>query len=61
MSITPRTVDYKGYQFPGIDLLDEPTANFSSEMETFVREQATKLTAALREYQIEGEVKQIES
>ena len=61
MSITPRTVDYKGYQFPGIDLLDEPTANFSTEMEAFVREQATKLTAALREYQIEGEVKQIDS
>ena len=57
----PRTIDYSGYQFPGIDLLDEPTGNFSSEMETFVREQATKLTAALREYDIEGEVKQIES
>jgi S-DNA-T family DNA segregation ATPase FtsK/SpoIIIE len=61
MSIAPRTVDYKGYQFPGIDLIEEPTGNFSSEMETFFREQATKLTAALREYQIEGEVKQIDS
>jgi S-DNA-T family DNA segregation ATPase FtsK/SpoIIIE len=57
----PRTVDYSGYKFPGIDLLDEPTGNFSTQMETFVREQATKLTAALREYDIQGEVKQIES
>jgi len=57
----PRTVDYSGYQFPGIDLLADPTGNFSAEMDSFVREQATKLTAALREFDIEGEIKQIDS
>jgi len=57
----PRTVDYSGYQFPGIDLLADPTGNFSEELDSFVREQATKLTAALREFDIEGEIKQINS
>ena len=57
----PQRVDYSGYQFPGIDLLAGPTGNFSAEMESFAREQATKLNAALREFDIEGEIKQIDS
>ncbi|NBQ14906.1 MAG: hypothetical protein EBU31_09925 [Proteobacteria bacterium] len=57
----PHTMDQSGYQFPSIDLLAEPTGNFSAEMESFVREQATKLNAALREFDIEGEIKQIDS
>jgi S-DNA-T family DNA segregation ATPase FtsK/SpoIIIE len=57
----PRTIDYSGYQFPGLDLLSDPLANFSEEREAFVREQAGRLTAALREYDIEGEVIGIES
>jgi len=57
----PHTMDQSGYQFPSIDLLAEPTGNFSAEMESFVREQATKLIEALREFDIEGEIKQIDS
>ena len=57
----PRTVDYSGYQFPGIDLLADPTGNFSAEMESFVREQAKKLTEAMGVFDIQGEVKQIDS
>ena len=57
----PRTVDYSGYQFPALEILSDPLANFSEERETFVREQAGRLTAALREYDIEGEVIGIES
>lgn len=57
----PRTVDYTGYSFPELDLLAEPVANVSEERETFVREQAGRLTAALREYDISGEVIEIES
>ena len=57
----PREVDYTGYQFPGLDMLEAPEGNFSESMETFVREQAGVLTEALRTYQIDGEVVGIES
>ncbi len=57
----PRTENYEGYQFPSIDLLDEPESNFTATIEAFVREQAATLTQTLAMYQIEGEVVGIES
>ncbi len=57
----PRTENYEGYQFPGIELLDEPESNFSATIEAFVRDQAATLTQTLATYQIEGEVVGIES
>ncbi len=57
----PREVDYTGYRFPTLDLLEDPEENFSLRMESFVREQAGVLTEALRTYQLDGEVVGIES
>ena len=57
----PRTPDYSGYQFPTLDLLEEPEGNYSVKMEVFVREQAELLTRTLAEYGIEGEITHIES
>jgi len=57
----PRTVDYSGYQFPTLDLLEEPEGNYSSKMEAYVREQAELLTRTLSTYGIEGEITHIES
>ena len=57
----PRTVDYSGYQFPTLDLLEEPEGNYSAKMEAYVREQAEVLTRTLSEYGIEGEITHIES
>ncbi len=57
----PRTVDYSGYQFPTLELLEEAEGNYSAKLESFVRDQATVLINALREYKIEGEITQIES
>ncbi len=57
----PRDVDYTGYKFPTLDLLDDPESNFSQRMEVFVREQAGILTETLRMYQLDGEVVGIES
>lgn len=57
----PREVDYTGYTFPTLDLLDVPEENFSQRMEQFVREQAGLLTETLQTYEIEGEVVGIES
>ena len=57
----PREVDYTGYQFPTLELLDDPEGNYSERMENFVREQAGVLTETLRTYQIDGEVVGIES
>ncbi len=56
-----REIDLSGYEFPGLDQLLEPEANFSEEIETLVREQAVTLESALREYRIEGEVVGIDS
>jgi S-DNA-T family DNA segregation ATPase FtsK/SpoIIIE len=53
--------DLPGYRFPGLDLLEEPEANFSERLEEFVREQAMALESALRQYRIDGEVTDIES
>ena len=57
----PREVDYTGYQFPTLEMLDDPEGNYSERMENFVREQASVLTETLRTYQIDGEVVGIES
>lgn len=57
----PREVDMTGYQFPTIDMLEEPETNFNAEMERIVRDQALALESALLEYRIEGEVVGIDS
>ncbi len=57
----PRAVDYSGYQFPTLDLLEEPEGNYSVKMEAYVREQAGVLTRTLSEYGLEGEITHIES
>ncbi|MFZ9881314.1 MAG: DNA translocase FtsK 4TM domain-containing protein, partial [Phycisphaerales bacterium] len=36
----PRTPDYSGYQFPTLELLEEPEGNYSAKMEAYVRAQA---------------------
>ncbi len=57
----PREIDLSGYQFPGLDLLEEPEANFTEEIERLVRDQAVQLESALQQYRIEGEVVGIDS
>ena len=57
----PRAVDYSGYQFPTLDLLEEPEGNYSTKMEAYVRDQAGVLTRTLSEYGLEGEITHIES
>ncbi len=48
--------DMEGYKFPSLDLLEEPEANYPQQMEQYIREQATALERALKEYKIDGEV-----
>ena len=57
----PREPDFSGYQFPSIQLLEEPESNFTAEMEQIVRDQAVELESALQQYKIEGEVVGIDS
>jgi S-DNA-T family DNA segregation ATPase FtsK/SpoIIIE len=57
----PREIDLSGYQFPSLDLLEEPEANFTAEIERLVRDQAVQLESALQQYRIEGEVVGIDS
>src|SRR5690606_17955923 len=57
----PREPDYSGYQFPGLDLLEEPEGNFTAEQEAICREQAVALEEALQQYKIDGEVVGIDS
>jgi len=54
-------IDPKEYRFPGLDLLEEPEASYSEQMESFVRKQAEALEEALRVYRIDGEVVGIDS
>ena len=56
-----RQDDFAGYQFPTLDLLDNPEGNFSEKVEQFVREQAGVLTETIRQYDLDGEVTGIES
>jgi S-DNA-T family DNA segregation ATPase FtsK/SpoIIIE len=53
--------ELEGYQFPALDLLENPEENFSAKLEEYVREQATALESALKQYRIDGEVVAIES
>jgi len=57
----PRPENFEGYQFPGLDLLEDPEDNYSERMEAFVREQARLLETALRTFSIDAEVVGIES
>ncbi|QDU70363.1 FtsK/SpoIIIE family DNA translocase [Mucisphaera calidilacus] len=57
----PREIDLSGYQFPGMDFLEEPEGDFTAEQEAIVRDQALELEKALRQYRIEGEVVGIDS
>ncbi len=54
-------VELEGYQFPGLDLLEEPDEGFDEVLETQVREQAEGLVEALEEYRINGEVVDVET
>ncbi|GAB4385444.1 MAG: DNA translocase FtsK [Phycisphaerales bacterium] len=54
-------VELEGYQFPGLDLLEDPEEGFNSALESLVRQQAESLEEALQEYRINGEVVDIES
>ncbi len=57
----PREQNFEGYRFPTLELLEDPEHNYSQSMESFVREQASKLEQALHTFDIEGEVAGIES
>ncbi len=57
----PRTENYEGYQFPTLELLEEPEGNYGEKMEAYVREQAELLTRTLATYGLEGEITHIES
>jgi len=56
----PRTPDYSGYQFPALDLLDDPEGNYSERMAAIVQEQALLLTKTLEQYGIKGEISEME-
>ncbi len=55
------TAPSRPYEFPPLDLLEVPEENFNAKLEEYVREQATALESALRQYRIDGEVVGIES
>ncbi|MCP3902882.1 MAG: DNA translocase FtsK [Planctomycetes bacterium] len=57
----PRTETFKGYEFPTLELLENPEHNFSEKMEAIVRRQAEQLEEALNTYGIDAEVVGIES
>ena len=57
----PREVDYTGYQFPGLDMLEDPEGNWSEHVEAHVRDQAQTLEQTLRTFAIDGEVVGIET
>ena len=53
--------EIEGYQFPSLDLLEDPDEDYSAQMESILREQAKSLEHALRLYKIDGEVVGIDS
>jgi S-DNA-T family DNA segregation ATPase FtsK/SpoIIIE len=57
----PEEQDLSGYQFPTLDLLEEPEANFTEKMKDHVRSQAEDLAEALQTYGIDGSVVGIDS
>ncbi len=56
-----REMDLTGYQYPEIDLLEDPDNGFSEEMEAIIQKQGEQLQAALLEYRIQGEIVNIDS
>ena len=56
-----RELDLSGYEFPEIDLLEDPEEGFSEEMRSIIEEQGQELQAALLEYKIKGEIVNIDS
>ncbi|MEY2715468.1 MAG: hypothetical protein RIT24_1811, partial [Planctomycetota bacterium] len=56
----PRTPDYSGYQFPTLELLDNPEGNYSEKAAQLAQEQAIVLTKTLETYGITGEISEIE-
>src|SRR5262249_41281384 len=48
------------YKYPGLDLLEEPEANFNEKLEETVKEQAAALIQALQQFKIDGQVDSIE-
>ncbi len=55
------TSEGKQYQFPGLDLLENPEENFNAKLEEHVRDQAAALVAALQQFRIDGQVDSVES
>ena len=53
--------EIEGYQFPPLDLLEDPDEDYSAEMDAILREQAKALEHAMRLYKIDGEVVGIDS
>jgi S-DNA-T family DNA segregation ATPase FtsK/SpoIIIE len=56
-----RPDNFEGYIFPSLDLLEDPTENFSNSIEELVRQQAVELEETLQMYGIDGEVASIEA
>ena len=57
----PREESFEGYQYPSLDLLEDPEGNFGEQMEGHVRQQAQVLEETLQTFQIDAEVTGIES
>ena len=57
----PREENFEGYQFPTLELLEDPEGDFSAELESLVRDQAGVLEETLRTFSIDAEVAGIES
>ena len=57
----PREENFEGYQYPALDLLEDPEGNFGEQMEGHVRQQAQVLEETLQTFQIDAEVTGIES
>ena len=57
----PREENFEGYQFPTLEMLENPEGDYSKEMESHVRQQAGVLEETLETFQIGGEVTGIES
>ncbi len=54
-------VELEGYQFPDLELLEEPEEGFDEALREQVRAQAEALVEALEEYRLNGEVVDVES
>jgi S-DNA-T family DNA segregation ATPase FtsK/SpoIIIE len=56
-----RPDNFKGYIFPSLDLLEDPTDGFGDSIEELVRQQAVELEETLQMFGIDGEVSGIEA